>query len=120
MSNVIQCLTIDRLHIIGDIFDRGPGPHFIFDTLAQYKMYDIQWGNHDILWMGAAAGNLASIANVIRVSARYDNLDVLEDGYGINLLPLARFAMEVYENSPCKPYQQSRCRIRALRSAMYC
>ena len=54
MSNVIQCLTIDRLHIIGDIFDRGPGPHFIFDTLAQYKMYDIQWGNHDILWMGAA------------------------------------------------------------------
>lgn len=105
MSNVIQCLTIDRLHIIGDIFDRGPGPHFIFDTLAQYKMYDIQWGNHDILWMGAAAGNLASIANVIRVSARYDNLDVLEDGYGINLLPLARFAMEVYENSPCKPYQ---------------
>ena len=107
MSNVIQCLTIDRLHIIGDIFDRGPGPHFIFDTLAQYKMYDIQWGNHDILWMGAAAGNLASIANVIRVSARYDNLDVLEDGYGINLLPLARFAMEVYENSPCKPYQQS-------------
>ena len=75
MSNVIQCLTIDRLHIIGDIFDRGPGPHFIFDTLAQYKMYDIQWGNHDILWMGAAAGNLASIANVIRVSARYDNID---------------------------------------------
>ena len=86
-------------------FRSGPGPHFIFDTLAQYKMYDIQWGNHDILWMGAAAGNLASIANVIRVSARYDNLDVLEDGYGINLLPLARFAMEVYENSPCKPYQ---------------
>ena len=81
MSNVIQRLTIDRLHIIGDIFDRGPGPHIIFDTLAEYNMYDIQWGNHDILWMGAAAGNLASIANVIRVSARYDNLDVLEDGY---------------------------------------
>ena len=101
MSNVIQCLTIDRLHIIGDIFDRGPGPHFIFDTLAQYKMYDIQWGNHDILWMGAAAGNLASIANVIRVSARYDNLDVLEDGYGINLLPLATFAMDTYADDPC-------------------
>ena len=81
MSNVIQRLTIDRLHIIGDIFDRGPGPHIIFDTLSQYNMYDIQWGNHDILWMGAAAGNMASIANVIRVSARYDNLDVLEDGY---------------------------------------
>ncbi|MDE5729932.1 MAG: fructose-1,6-bisphosphatase [Alistipes sp.] len=105
MSNVIQRLTIDRLHIIGDIFDRGPGPHIIFDTLAQYSMYDIQWGNHDILWMGAAAGNLASIANVIRVSARYDNLDVLEDGYGINLLPLARFAMEAYENCPCVPYR---------------
>ena len=101
MSNVIQCLTIDRLHIIGDIFDRGPGPHFIFDTLAQYKMYDIQWGNHDILWMGAAAGNLASIANVIRVSARYDNLDVLEDGYGINLLPLATFALNTYKDDPC-------------------
>ena len=102
MSNVIQCLTIDRLHIIGDIFDRGPGPHFIFDTLAQYKMYDIQWGNHDILWMGAAAGNLASIANVIRVSARYDNLDVLEDGYGINMLPLATFALETYGDDPCE------------------
>ena len=99
MSNVIQCLTIDRLHIIGDIFDRGPGPHFIFDTLAQYKMYDIQWGNHDILWMGAAAGNLASIANVIRVSARYDNLDVLEDGYGISLRPLSQYAEEVYRDT---------------------
>ena len=105
MSNVIQRLTIDRLHIIGDIFDRGPGPHIIFDTLSQYNMYDIQWGNHDILWMGAAAGNMASIANVIRVSARYDNLDVLEDGYGINLLPLARFAMEYYENTSCLPYK---------------
>lgn len=105
MSNVIQRLTIDRLHIIGDIFDRGPGPHIIFDTLAQYSMYDIQWGNHDILWMGAAAGNMASITNVIRVSARYDNLDVLEDGYGINLLPLARFAMEAYDSTPCLPYK---------------
>ena len=104
MSNVIQRLTIDRLHIIGDIFDRGPGPHIILDTLAQYDRYDIQWGNHDILWMGAAAGNTASIANVIRLSARYDNLDVLEDGYGINLLPLARFAMEYY-NTPCAPYK---------------
>ncbi len=105
MSNVIQRLTIDRLHIIGDIFDRGPGPHFIFDTLSQYNAYDIQWGNHDILWMGAAAGQDALIANVIRMCGRYDNLDVLEDGYGINLLPLARFAMECYENSPCDPYK---------------
>lgn len=105
MSDVIQRLTIDRLHLIGDIFDRGPGPHIIFDTLAPYSMYDIQWGNHDILWMGAAAGNLAMVANVVRISARYDNLDVLEDGYGINLLPLARFAMEHYEHSTCDPYK---------------
>lgn len=105
IAGVIQRLTIDHLHIIGDIFDRGPGPHIIFDTLAGYNMYDIQWGNHDILWMGAAAGQNALIANVVRISARYDNLDVLEDGYGINLLPLARFAMEYYEHSPCEPYK---------------
>ena len=101
MSNVIQCLTIDRLHIIGDIFDRGPGPHFIFDTLAQYKMYDIQWGNHDVYWMGAASGSAACICNVIRISAKYGNLDLLEDGYGINLVPLARFAMKWYDKDSC-------------------
>lgn len=105
LCNVIQRLTIDRLHIIGDIYDRGPGPHFILDTLRCYHMYDIQWGNHDILWMGAAAGNVASIANVIRISARYAALDVLEDGYGINLLPLATFAMETYGEDPCTPFQ---------------
>ena len=105
MCNLIQRLTIDLLHIIGDIYDRGPGAHIIMDTLCNYHNFDIQWGNHDILWMGAAAGNAGSIANVIRMSARYGNLATLEDGYGINLLPLARFAMEVYENSPCKPYQ---------------
>lgn len=105
ICKVIQRLTIDRLHIIGDIFDRGPGPHVILDKLCRYHMFDIQWGNHDILWMGAAAGNLASIANVLRMSARYANLDVLEDGYGINLLPLARFAMETYANDPCKAFQ---------------
>ncbi len=102
ISHVIQRLTIDRLHIIGDIFDRGPGPHIILDTLLKYHNFDIQWGNHDILWMGAAAGNSASIANVLRISARYANLDVLENGYGINLLPLARFAMETYGEDPCK------------------
>ncbi len=101
ISRVIQRLTVDRLHIIGDIFDRGPGPHIILDTLKQYHKFDIQWGNHDILWMGAAAGNEASIANVLRISARYANLDVLENGYGINLLPLARFAMDVYKEDPC-------------------
>lgn len=105
ICNVIQRLTIDRLHIIGDIFDRGPGPHIILDTLSHYHLFDIQWGNHDLLWMGAAAGNLASIANVLRLSARYANLDVLEDGYGINLLPLARFAMETYADDPCTAFQ---------------
>ena len=105
LCEVIQSLVIDRLHLIGDIFDRGPGPHIIFDTLEKYRSYDIQWGNHDILWMGAAAGNEAMIANVIRISARYDNLYVLEDGYGINLMSLARFAMAHYENSACEPYQ---------------
>lgn len=105
ICNVIQRLTIDRLHIIGDIFDRGPGPHIILDTLTHYHLFDIQWGNHDMLWMGAAAGNLASIANVLRLSARYANLDVLEDGYGINLLPLARFAMETYADDPCTAFQ---------------
>lgn len=105
ISHVIQRLTIDRLHIVGDIYDRGPGPHIILDTLSQYHMFDIQWGNHDILWMGAAAGNEASIANVVRICARYANLDVLEDGYGINLLPLARFAMEHYDADPCKKFR---------------
>ena len=105
LCNLIQRLTIDSLHILGDIFDRGPGPHIIMDTLCDYHNFDIQWGNHDILWMGAASGNNCSIANVLRMAMRYGNLSALEDGYGINLLPLARFAMEVYENSPCKPYQ---------------
>ncbi len=104
ISHVIQRLTIDRLHIIGDIFDRGPGPHIILDTLINYHTLDIQWGNHDMLWMGAAAGNPASIANVVRIQARYANLDVLENGYGINLLPLARFAMETYGDDPCKSF----------------
>ncbi len=101
ISRVIQQLTVDRLHIIGDVFDRGPGPHRILDALLNYHKVDIQWGNHDVLWMGAAAGNEASLANVVRISARYANLDVLENGYGINLLPLARLAMEVYGDDPC-------------------
>lgn len=105
LCNVIQRLTIDRLHIIGDIFDRGPGPHVILDTLCNYHKFDIQWGNHDILWMGAAAGNTASIANALRMAARYANLDVVEDGYGINLLPLARFAMDTYADDPCEAFR---------------
>lgn len=98
---LIQRLVVDHLHIVGDIFDRGPGPHIIMDTLMEYHSVDIQWGNHDIEWMGAAAGNTACIANVIRISARYGNLDTLEEGYGINLIPLATFALETYASDPC-------------------
>ena len=104
LSNLIQRLTIDRLHILGDIFDRGPGPHHIMDTLCDYHNFDIQWGNHDILWMGAVSGNDCNIANVLRLAMRYGNLAVLEDGYGINLLPLATFAMEVYAKDPCSQF----------------
>lgn len=101
MCNLIQRLTIDSLHIVGDIFDRGPGAHIIMDTLCNYHNVDIQWGNHDLLWMGAAAGNDSCIANVIRISMRYGTLTTLEEGYGINLLPLATFAMDTYANDPC-------------------
>jgi fructose-1,6-bisphosphatase III len=98
----IQRLLVDRLHIIGDIFDRGPHPEKVMDRLISYHAVDIQWGNHDIVWMGAAAGNLALIASVIRISLRYNNLDTLEDAYGINMLPLARFAMDTYKNDLCE------------------
>ena len=101
MCELIQRLTVDHLHIVGDIFDRGPGPHIIMDKLMTYHSVDIQWGNHDVLWMGAAAGQICCIANVIRICARYGNLDIVEDGYGINLLPLATFAMNVYAEDPC-------------------
>ncbi|MBR5969276.1 MAG: fructose-1,6-bisphosphatase [Lachnospiraceae bacterium] len=101
LCELIQRLVIDHLHIVGDIFDRGPGPHIIMDMLSEYHSLDIQWGNHDVLWMGAAAGELCCICNVIRICARYGNLDILEDGYGINLLPLASYAMEHYEDDPC-------------------
>lgn len=99
---LIQRLTIDRLHILGDIYDRGPGAHLIMDTLMQYHHVDIQWGNHDMLWMGAAAGNLACIATVLRLSLRYANTRTLEDGYGISLVSLATFAMEAYADDPCE------------------
>ena len=102
---VIQRLSIDQLHILGDIFDRGQGAHIIIDTLLQYHSWDIQWGNHDILWMGASAGNDACICNVLRLSLRYANLATLEEGYGINLLPLATFAMEAYADDPCLEFQ---------------
>ena len=101
LCNLIQRLTIDRLHVLGDIFDRGPAPHKIMDILCNYHHLDIQWGNHDILWMGAASGNTCCMANVLRLAMRYGNMAVLEDGYGINLLHLATFAMETYANDPC-------------------
>ena len=104
ICNVIQRLSIDQLHILGDIFDRGAGAHIILDTLRQYHSWDIQWGNHDMLWMGAAAGNNACICNVLRLSLRYANLATLEEGYGINLVPLATFAMETYGDDPCNEF----------------
>ena len=101
VSKAIQKLVIDRLHIVGDIYDRGPRPDVIMDTLMNYHNVDIQWGNHDILWMGAAAGQKVCVANAIRISARYANLDIVEDIYGVNILPLATFALEVYKDDPC-------------------
>ncbi len=105
ISNVIQRLAIDQLHILGDVYDRGPGAHKIMDMLDSYHHWDITWGNHDMLWMGAAAGNKACVCSVIRLSLRYANLVTLEEGYGINLVPLATFAMEVYDTDPCEEFQ---------------
>lgn len=99
--NLIRRLVVDHLHVVGDIFDRGPYPNLIMDTLMHHHSVDIQWGNHDVYWMGAAAGSPACICNVIRISAKYGNLDLLEDGYGINLVPLARFAMKCYDKDAC-------------------
>ena len=105
LCELIQRLVVDHLHILGDIYDRGPGPHKIMDKLEQHHSIDIQWGNHDIVWMGAAAGQRSCIANVIRICARYANLDILEDGYGINLLPLATFALTYYKEDPCECFK---------------
>lgn len=101
ICHVIQRLSIDQLHLLGDIYDRGDGAHIVMDTLLTHKDFDVQWGNHDVLWMGAACGNECSIANVLRISLRYGNMTTLEDGYGINLVPLATFAMETYGEDPC-------------------
>jgi len=99
--NFIQRLMIDRLHIIGDIYDRGPSAEKVMEVLDKHHSVDIQWGNHDIIWMGAAAGIKAYIATVLRISARYENLDTIEDAYGINLIPLATFAMKYYGIDTC-------------------
>jgi len=114
MSRVIRYLAVDRLHIVGDIFDRGPHPHLVMEKLLKRKSVDIQWGNHDIIWMGAASGCMVSIANVIRIAARYNNLDYLEDGYGINLRPLAQFAQAVYKDDPCTAFEPKSARSVSL------
>ena len=97
-------MAIDHLHIIGDIYDRGAHAKKVMDELIDFHSLDIQWGNHDILWMGAACGNKACIANVIRICSRYDNLSTLEDGYGINIRPFSIFAMETYKDDPCEKF----------------
>lgn len=101
MSDLIKRMAIDHLHVVGDIFDRGSEAKKVLNTLMNFHSLDIEWGNHDILWMGAACGNEACIANVVRICSRYDNTDTLEDGYGINLRPLATFALETYMDDPC-------------------
>ena len=104
LSYFIQRLTIDRLHIVGDIFDRGPNAHLVLNKIVKYHSVDIEWGNHDVLWMGAASGSELAICNVLRNSSRYNTLDTLEEGYGINLLPLAIFASKYYGDDPCKSF----------------
>ena len=109
VAELIQRLVVDHLHIIGDIFDRGPEPYKIMDCLMNYHSVDIQWGNHDVLWMGAAIGQPACVANTIRICLHYGNLDVLENGYGINMLPLATFALETYGDDPCECFAAKGC-----------
>ena len=101
ICSLIRSLTIDNLHILGDIFDRGPRPDIILEELMHFHDVDIQWGNHDISWMGAATGNRACICNVLRMALGYNGFDVLEDGYGINLRPLSMFAERVCRDDPC-------------------
>lgn len=105
LSELIQSLAVSHLHVIGDIYDRGPGAEKVMDLLMRYHKVDIQWGNHDILWMGAASGSDACISNVIRISLRYANTETLENGYGISLLPLASFALDIYKDDPCEQFR---------------
>lgn len=104
LCNLVKRLVVDKLHIVGDIYDRGPGAPAILDTLLHYHAVDIQWGNHDIVWMGAACGHPACIAAVLRISAQYGNLNTLEEGYGINLIPLATFALKTYRHTDCSAF----------------
>ena len=105
LCNLVSRLTVDRLHIVGDIFDRGPAAQLVMEDLLHRHGVDYVWGNHDVLWMGAAMGNPACIANALRNSLKYGNFDTLEDGYGINVRPLAVLAMEEYGDDPCTYFQ---------------
>lgn len=105
ISDLIKRMAIDHLHVVGDIFDRGSEAKKVLNTLMNFHSIDIEWGNHDVLWMGAACGNEACIANVVRICSRYDNTDTLEEGYGINIRPLATFAIEIYKNDPCLTFK---------------
>ena len=105
MCHLVQDSVIDKLHIVGDIYDRGDSPHLVMDELERQRYVDIQWGNHDILWMGAALGNRCCIANAVRICLRYSNYDFLENGYGINMRPLSLFALEAYSDDPCTCFQ---------------
>ncbi len=104
LSVLIRKMAVARLHIVGDIYDRGPGPHFILDFLRDYHSFDVQWGNHDVIWMGASLGHAACICNVLRGSLRYDALDIINEGYGINTDPLGEFAKKYYKDDPCECY----------------
>lgn len=104
LCEMIQNISVDELHIIGDIYDRGSGPDKIMDVLMDYPNVDIQWGNHDIIWMAAAAGSEVAILAVLRIALRYNNFDSLEDGYGINLRPLYSYALEIYGDDPCERF----------------
>lgn len=104
ISHVIQRLVVDHLHVVGDIYDRGPFPDKIIDTFMDGHELDIQWGNHDVLWMGAASGSAACMANVIRICARYNNLEIIEDAYGISLRPLITFAEMIYKEDRYEPF----------------
>lgn len=108
ITEVISSLAVDRLHIIGDMWDRGSHPDKIMDFLMEYHDVDFQWGNHDIVWMGAATGNWACITNVLRMNISYNNFDMLEIGYGINLRPLAIMAENVYGDDPCEFFKPKR------------
>lgn len=104
LARLIQRLVVDHLHIVGDVYDRGPYPDKIMDTLMAYHSLDFQWGNHDMLWMGAASGSRVCLANVLRISSRYLNLDIIEDSYGISIRPLALFAEAHYGEDPCTAF----------------